>query len=161
MITREEIEEIIKEAKKAKHVIVPSDINNVILNRFIADKSLIVADFEDYFSRKEIKWLVNYMSKNVFDDEGITFDENKKALLDLIERNKKLLERGEIDPKDALKIEADIRVKLNDKFKVQDDTREQVVIVEPKYNHICRFGHECYLPTKEDLIKMYNLVEKK
>lgn len=162
MITREEIENIIEEAKSAKNTITPTDINNVILSRFVEDRDLIVPNSTDYFQKKPIKWLQKYMSDNIFDNEIITFDENKKALIELIEKNKRMLEAGEIDAKDALKIEADIRTKLNDKFNVKSGASEKIVVVPAKYNGICeRYHCECYLPTKEELMKTYNLVEKK
>ena len=68
---------------------------------------------------------------------------------------------GEIEKKDALKILADISVKLNDKFNVKDANEDrQVVIVQNKFNAICECGREIYVPTKEEMMKKYNLVEK-
>ena len=56
---------------------------------------------------------------------------------------------GELDYKDALKLETEIRTKLNDKFAVADTTEQQYVIVECKYNAICEHcNHEIYIPTK-------------
>jgi hypothetical protein len=69
------------------------------------------------------------------------------------------LDDGKIDIKDALKIQADLRVKLNDKFSVKEDVKEQVVIVNRKYNSVCSCGRELYIPTKEDLMEQYNLIE--
>ena len=78
----------------------------------------------------------------------------------------KLIKEGgtSLDTKELsslIKIKADLRVKLNDKFGAGEKNEEQLIIVEKKYNHICeRYNVECYLPTKEDLIEMFDLVER-
>lgn len=159
MISNENIEEIINEGANLGFDVTVADISNAILARFYEDRMNITTDTE-YFGNEAMKWLERYLSSVVFNDSDITFEDNRKAMLGLIEKTKRDLAAGRIEAKDALKIESDLRVKLNDKFKVQDDTKDKVVFVEPKYNMICRHGYECYLPTKEDLMKMYNLVEK-
>ena len=70
------------------------------------------------------------------------------------------MERHEIDIKDGLKILADLSVKLNDKFNVTSEEKDQMIVVNKKYNSICQCGRELYIPTKEDLMDKYNLVEK-
>lgn len=159
MISNENIEEIISEGASQGYEITVEDISKAILARHYEDRGNITTDTE-YFGTEAAKWLERYLSAIVFNDSDITFEDNRKAMLGLIEKTKRDLAAGRIEAKDALKIESDLRVKLNDKFKVQDDTKDKVVIVEPKYNMICRHGYECYLPSKEDLMKMYNLVEK-
>ena len=72
----------------------------------------------------------------------------------------KAMENGEKDKKDGLKILTDISVKLNDKFSVNDTNNQRVVIVNKKFNAICDCGREIYVPTKEDLMEKYNLIEK-
>jgi hypothetical protein len=93
--------------------------------------------------------------------EEITFEQNKAEIISLIKQTQDALANKEIEVKDALKIEADLRVKLNDKFSVSDTNQEQLVIVNCKYNAVCECGREIYIPTKEDLIKEYNLIENK
>lgn len=169
MINSDNIRSIIDAGNVAGHQVIVRDVSFVLLCRMYEEKDLAYKslfpdqdDFDNYIKQDKIKWLQGYMLKSFFSDEdnSITFDENKKAILELIEETKKRLENKEIEPKDALKIEADLRVKLNDKFKIQSETREKVVIVEKKYNMICKHGFECYLPTKEDLMEMYDLVER-
>ena len=70
------------------------------------------------------------------------------------------MQNGEIEKKDGLKILTDISVKLNDKFSVNDTNNQRVVIVNKKFNAICDCGREIYVPTKEDLMEKYNLIEK-
>ena len=94
------------------------------------------------------------------DVNDITFEENKAEIIRLIKETQDARANGEMDVKDALKLEGELRVKLNDKFKVQEEVKDNVVQVYTKYNSICSCGRELYIPTKEDLIKEYNLVEK-
>lgn len=169
MINSDNIRSIIDAGNVAGHQVIVRDVSFVLLCRMYDEKDLAYKslfpdqdDYEKYVKQAKIKWLQEYMSKSFFmdDDNTITFDENKKAMLDLIEETQKRLANGEIEAKDALKIEADLRVKLNDKFKIQSETKEKVVIVEKKYNMICKHGYECYLPSKQDLMEMYDLVER-
>jgi hypothetical protein len=92
--------------------------------------------------------------------QDITFEENKAAMIELIERTEQALSSGTIDPDKGLKTIADLRVKLNDKFKVEDKSSEQYVIVQPKFNHICSITRkECWLQTKEYAKQHWNLIE--
>jgi hypothetical protein len=70
------------------------------------------------------------------------------------------MESGDIEKKDGLKILTDISTKLNDKFGAKEEMKDQMVVVECKFNSVCSCGREIYIPTKEDLMKKYNLVEK-
>lgn len=158
MITNETIESIIAAAADNGFDVAVEDIQKAVLARHFEDRSTI--DSKGYFETDMAVWLEQYVSDVVFGDAEISFEDNRKAMLELIEKTKRDKAAGRIEAKDALKIEADLRVKLNDKFKVQDDTRDKVVFVEKKYNMVCRHGYECYLPTKADLMEMYNLVEK-
>lgn len=172
MINGDKIRKIVNDGLKAGFEIIVRDISYVLLCRMYDDREIAYKtmfpdgnDYKEYSSQEKLAWLEKYLSKMIIDEQNaeneITFEENKAAILKLIEETKKRFENNEIKAADALKIEADLRVKLNDKFKVQEEVKEKVVIVEKKYNHICkRFGVECYLPTVEDLKEMYNLTEK-
>lgn len=102
--------------------------------------------------------------KNLSTDEdtgGITFNENKREMEMLLEKTQRALDDGLIEPKDGLKILADIRVKLNDKFKVQEQTKDRMIIVEKKFDFVCPYTkHECYQLDKEDAMKKWDLIEK-
>lgn len=94
----------------------------------------------------------------------ITYDENLAYMLELKEETKQAKRDGDIEVKDALKILTDITVKINDRFKVNDDNKNQVVVVETKYNDVCEYcQHEVARApiTKEEAIAMYDLIEKK
>jgi len=92
----------------------------------------------------------------------ITREQNKTELLSLIERARRASENGDIDVKDALTMEKDIRVKLQDKFDMEKSEDERRIIVVPqKHDVVCPHTHrECtYMPTKEACMEHYNLKE--
>lgn len=93
--------------------------------------------------------------------EDITFEENKAYMLKLKADTEKAMEEGKLETKDGLKILSDISTRLNDKFNVQDKAVQQTVIVQCKYNSCCECGREIYVPTKEQLMEEYGLIEKK
>lgn len=104
-------------------------------------------------------------------DGSMTFEENREGieqqLREIVELKKDAMNPTEGEGADlktlALlqKTEADLRVKLNDKFGAAEKTAEQYIIVHPKFNKICPYTrHECYEMTKEWAMEHYNLIEK-
>lgn len=92
----------------------------------------------------------------------ISKDENREELLKLLQRVQDAEREGTIDPKDAIKIEADIRVKLNDKFNIEEEEGQRRIIVVPqKHDIICKWtSRECSaMPSKEACMKYYNLID--
>ena len=74
----------------------------------------------------------------------------------ICEIGKRIYNKGMVASNDG-----NISVKLNDKFQVQGEVKEQLIVVNTKFNAICgSCGREIYIPTKEDLMEKYNLVEK-
>lgn len=154
----------------------------------IAYKSIFEKDansvtIEKYDKSKKIQFLKTYIASNFKEDNiekkkknvskkestidiesletDITFEENKAALVKLLQEVDEAIDRGDILYKDGTKMKIDIRSKLNDKFKVSDEGGQQYVIVERKFNFICpHLQKECYIYTKEDLMEEYGLVEK-
>lgn len=109
--------------------------------------------------------------KNKNDDsvKTITFEENREGLENQLVEIRALIEELKKDPNGydpktmalLIKTEADIRVKLNDKFGAAEKSNEQYIVVQPKFNHICEHTHkECWLQTKEYAMEHWNLVEK-
>lgn len=181
MITRETIDKCIYDCDAEGYSnISVKDISYFYLKKEFQDGDLAYSvifgdtdvDRTIYESRDDIQFLREYMNKNFkasstrnvnakkdFDD--ISFEENKESLLKLLEELKEAKDSGEIELDKAIKIEADIRTKLNDKFKVSESDVQQYVLVQPRFNHICEWTHrECYLMTKEYAIEHFNLVEK-
>lgn len=171
VLSNEKINELIELGAKEGKSIRVRDISYVLLascyeDKEVAYKSLFGASsdgFAEYKNSDVVKFLDSKINKKEgkrVKSEDITFEENKAEIIKLIKETQDALERGTIEPKDALKIQADLRVKLNDKFSVNDTNQEQLVIVNCKYNSVCECGRELYIPTKEDLMKEYNLIEK-
>ena len=183
MISNDKISAIIEDCKLSGFQIRVRDISFVILSKHYEDvsvayKAIFGSDANDsiidsYVNSKEIAFLKSYIESNILnkggkkrkgklsDEDDITFDENKAEIIKLIKETQKALEEGRIKSADALKIQADLRVKLNDKFNINDTSKDSLVIVNHKYNAICDYcGHEHYIPTKEDLMEKYNLKEK-
>lgn len=181
-ISIEDIKKIIEDASKKGFKIGVRDIAFVVLldafeNEDIAYKCLFgsesgfMQEYASVYARtgavEYIKDYIDILSTNngsrskKQDVDDITFDENKSYMIKLKKDTEEAMANGEIEKKDALKILADISVKLNDKFNVKDANEDrQVVIVQNKFNAICECGREIYVPTKEELMKKYNLVEK-
>lgn len=101
-------------------------------------------------------------------DGSMTFEENREGietqLREIVELKKAAMddENGTDLKTLALlqKTEADLRVKLNDKFGAAEKTAEQYIIVQPKCNHICEITHrECWLQTKEYAKEHWHLID--
>lgn len=181
-ISVEDIKKIIEDASKKGFKIGVRDIAFVVLldafeNEDIAYKCLFgsesgfMQEYASVYARtgavEYIKDYIDILSSNngsrgkKQDIDDITFDENKAYMIKLKKDTEEAMANGEIEKKDALKILADISVKLNDKFNVKDANEDrQVVIVQNKFNAICECGREIYVPTKEEMMKKYNLIEK-
>ena len=184
MISNDKLTDIIKDCELAGHKVKIKDISYVLLCRcyddiavaykvlFDSDKSN--AEILEYHQSNTISFLRTYMDSNFASqakeinqkskkrskEDDITFEENKTEMIRLIKQADDRYADGEIDAKDHLKIVTELRVKLNDKFQVKEEIKEQMVIVNCKYNAICEgCGRETYIPTKEDLMKEYNLIE--
>lgn len=188
MITNEQIRQTINDCSKAGHSVGMRDLSYVLLCRHYEDRATayrilfgLDADFNadyayTYDQTASINYLRDYVDfnlntdditkkkkKKVSSSEDISFEENKAEILNLIKATKQAFERGEIEAKDALKIEADLRVKLNDKFGANEQVQDQIVVVQQKYDSICsRCGTEIARRpiTKEEAMKMYDLIEK-
>lgn len=175
MISNEDLNKIIEKAQKDGYFIKVRDISYVILRNCFEDYSVAYIslyggmdkdEIEKYENSKEIAYLKKVVSKYIHKRKGakegdITFEENKAYMLKLKADTERAMAEGTVDVKDGLKILTDISTRLNDKFQVKDETKEQLIFVNIKYNSICeKCGAELYIPTKEDLIKKYNLIEK-
>lgn len=116
------------------------------------------------------KLIANNKGKKTDGSDGaITFEENREGLENQLVEIRALIEELKADPNGydpktmalLIKTEADIRVKLNDKFGASEKTSEQYVIVQKKFDFICpHTRRECYQMTKEDAMNKWNLVEK-
>lgn len=181
MISKEQIDKCISAcADNGFTEISESDIAYFVLKKEFRDPDLayrIVFGSSDgtsdlYEDREDVRFLRSYMNNTIAPSDivrskttsklsDISFEENKDALIKKLEELEEAKNNGEIEYKDALKLEIEIRTKLNDKFKVSDTGNKQFVLVQPRFNHVCEWTHkECWLQTKEFAMEHWGLIEK-
>ena len=178
-LTIEKVGEILTNASSQGANLKVRDIAYVLLRRYFDDRSyawrvcFTDADYDEktidayeegigYQFLREVLAEVRDRGGLLY-DEDITFEENKAYMLKLKRDTEMAMEAGEIEKKDGLKILSDISTKLNDRFQVQAQVKDQMVIVEQKYNDICpRCQTEISrrTMTKEEAMREYNLMEK-
>ena len=180
MITNEQIREAIEDAKKKGYIISTRDFAYAILCSKIEDynvayKCIFGSDSTyrpenayAYDRTAATEYLKSYIDVTFSEKpkkksgEDISFEENKAYMLKLKKDTEDAMQKGEIEPKDGLRILADISVKLNDKFQVREEVKDQIVIVNARYNDICpkRQTEISRRPiTKEEAMQMYDLIE--
>ena len=170
-MTNEEIKETIEYFRKQGQQIRVRDIAFVLLSKiFESDVTAYQCLFgnegyDEYISsplRKDIESYLKLQGRiksQKSSESELSFEENKREMQGLIDRFEEGMENGTIDPAIGLAKIADIRVKLNDKFNVQEEQQERVIQVLKKFNAVCDCGREIYVPTKEELMEEYNLIE--
>lgn len=182
-----EINKIIEDLKGMGHELKMSDIAYAYLLQFFKDKNIAYtilfgkgvsdSDINRYDTSAKMKLLKKYIKSNFFNSTNkeeqdvkkkyadITFEENKDAMIKMIDELKVALDEGKLEYKDYAKMVTDLRTKLNDKFSVSEKQDDHMIMVYKKYNDICACGREIYRPTKEDimedLLKEYDLIPKK
>lgn len=177
-LTVEKVGEILTNASSQGANLKVRDIAYVLLRRYFDDRSyawrvcFTDADYDEktidayeegigYQFLREVLAEVRDRGGLLY-DEDITFEENKAYMLKLKRDTEMAMEAGDLEKKDGLKILSDLSVKLNDKFSVQAEVKDQMVIVEHKYNDICPYcQHEVASKpmTKEEAMATYNLKE--
>lgn len=170
----EQIKKTIEHFKEYGETIRVRDIAYTLLSKMFADSKTAyqclfgTEGYDEYADDEMRSKLEQYLSDAGYirsvstdDDSGeITFEENKKEMERLLAKTQKAMEDGLVDPKDALKIMADIRVKLNDKFKVESKKQDRMIVVERKFDFVCpHTRHECYQLDKDFAMKKWNLIE--
>jgi hypothetical protein len=171
----EQIKKTIEHFKESGETIRVRDIAYTLLSKMFADSKTAYqclfsgADGYDEYAEDEMRSkLEQYLSDAGYirsvstdDDSGeITFEENKKEMERLLAKTQQVMDDGLVDPKDALKIMADIRVKLNDKFKVESKKQDRMIVVERKFSFVCpHTRRECYQLDKDFAMKKWNLIE--
>ena len=179
-LTIEKVGEILTAASTHGANLKVRDIAYVLLRRYFDDRSyawrvcFTDADYDEktidayeegtgYQYLKEVLMEVRDRGGLLY-DEDITFEENKAYMLKLKRDTEIAMESGELEKKDGLKILSDLSVKLNDRFQVQAQVKDQMVVVEQKYDDVCPrcFSEVARRPlSKEEAMKMYDLIEKK
>lgn len=178
MITKKELLKLCAEKDIEASKISDEDLAYVMLKKFFgnAQAAYFIAYCKDAATESEIKNndkkpVIRTIEQCLIEKEtpltplvtadSISFEENRDALIGYLTEIDREVANGTIEPKDGYKLKMDIRNKLNEKFNVKEQTVEQRVVVQPKFNYICRYTHkECYLMTKEYAMETFNLIEK-
>lgn len=166
MISYNDIKDIINSLKTEGIEARVRDVAYLVMCDSFVDKGLaakVAYQEEDKPSNKVLSTLSEKLKPfGIGAVTTISKDENREELLKLLQRVQDAEREGTIDPKDAIKIEADIRVKLNDKFNIEEEEGQRRIIVVPqKHDIICKWtSRECSaMPSKEACMKYYNLID--
>lgn len=166
MIAYNDVKEIIDSLKSDGIDVRVRDVAYLILCDTFSDKTIpekVVYKANDIPTSETLAALSEKLKPfGIGEINTISKDENREELLKLLNRIQDGERAGLIDPKDAIKIEADIRVKLNDKFNIEEeDTKKRIIVVPQKHDIICpHTNRECtYMPSKEACKKHYKLIE--
>lgn len=189
-MTTADIREIVKSARMSGFDIRVKDISYVIVRqtiddavaayRSIYDASADEGEVADFEKSPEMTYLWRTVqtykgtgasnadtqqrkTKGKYKD--ITFEENKEALIELLEEIQGIKGTEDLSIRDAVKLETEIRTRLNDKFAVSDKKEERRIVVNSKYNSVCPYcRHEIRVKTDEDMLaeirEKYMLIPK-
>ena len=145
------------------------DIAFAILCDTLEDKSLAYRlaykksdkNASDFYNTPRFKKLLGVLEPfGVGSVNSITREENKNELLKMLDRIQVALNNGELEPKDALKMQTDIRVKLNDKFEMEESqSQKRIIVVPSKHDIVCpHTNRECtFWPTKRACVRHFGL----
>lgn len=185
-MTTSDIRQIVKDARMAGFDIRVKDIMYAIVRKHVDDAQTVYRGIYDvspgeeavkaHESQLSFKYLSDALSVYVGDPDtpansrlgkpgskykDISFEENKEALIELLDEIQSLKGTDDLSVRDAVKLETEIRTRLNDKFAVSDKKEEHRIVVQPKFNTICPTTRkECFLQTKEFAMEHWGLVEK-
>lgn len=184
MITNEILNDIVGEAKSSGYDVKVRDICYSLLCRYFDDAETVyrclfdphgvesMATMTAYQKSTKVAYLESQLKDYIYKPTGgkkknageaITFDENLAYMLRLKKETEEKLAAGEIEFKDAVNVLKDITVKINDKFKVGEEVKDQIVVVNQKYDAICPHCHHEVASrpmSKIEAMEMYNLIEK-
>lgn len=112
-----------------------------------------------------IRELTQIVNKDTDNGNAMSFEDNREGIEKQIEE---ILALKKECPKDDIKTmallqktEADLRVKLNDKFGASEKSESQFIFPTRRFDMVCpHTNRECYQMTKEDAKKHWNLTEK-
>lgn len=182
MIDRSDFKNCKTAAAKQGLIIGDIDVAYVLMCDVINDKSMIYTllfrgcndlTVGEYDEDEKITYIRQYFAKrgkntkstiSVTDIDSatnaISFEENRDALVRYIAEIDEAVKRGDLDLKDGYTLKVNIRNKLNEKFNMKEQTVEQRIIVQPKFNHICEYTQkECWLQTKEYAKEHWHLID--
>lgn len=171
MIGKDDIKDILRSVKAEWPAVTDTDIAFAVLCDSYDDKALAYkavygsarANVDTFYESKGMSRLRKVLESygvGGIKAEDITKEENKGELIKMISDVEDNMTAKRIDIKDGLKLIADIRFKLQDKFEMEESQKQRRLIQVPnKHDYICPHTHrECTkMPSKEACMKYYNL----
>lgn len=173
MIKKDDIKIILDSVRPDWQSVSEKDIAFAVLCDTFEDKNFAYRiayrstgkEAEEFYNRPRFKKLLDALEPfgvGIVDNNTITKEENKSELLKLLGRIDDMLASNDLDPKDAIKMQTDIRVKLNDKFEMEESQKQKRIIVVPaKHDIVCpKTNRECnYWPTKKACCNHFGLID--
>lgn len=173
MLRKDDIRLVLDSVRTEWQSVSENDIAFAILCDMFENKTLayriayrrVEKDADSFYKTPRFKRLLTALEPfgvGSVDSNAITKEENKVELLKMLDKINQLLKDGDLEPKDAIKMEADIRVKLNDKFEMEESLKQKRIIVVPsKHDIVCpTTNRECnYWPTKNACCSHYGLID--
>lgn len=173
MIKREDMRLILDTVRNDWSNVSEKDVAFAILYDFLDDKTLAyrlayrksekeAKTFYDTPRFQKLREALEPFGIGMVDTNSVTKEENKGELIKILNRIDELLEEKKLDPKDAIKMQTDIRIKLNDKFDMEESQKQKRLLVIPaKHDIVCpNTNRECnYWPTKKACCTHYGLID--
>ena len=173
MVKKEDVRMILESARMDWQSVSEKDVAFAVLCDSLEDKSLAYRlaynksekDAERFYNTPRFKKLLVLLEPfgvGVVTNKTITREENKAELLKMLTQIEDSFNAGDLEAKDALKMKADIRVKLNDKFEMEESQKQRRIIVVPsKHDIVCpNTNRECnYWPAKKACCTHYGLID--
>lgn len=173
MLKKDNIKMVLEAVRTEWQSVSEKDICFAILCDAIEDKTLAYRlayrksekEAEEFYNRPRFKKLLEALEPfgiGMVDGNSITREENKNELLKMLDKIDRAVASHELETKDALKMQTDIRVKLNDKFDMEESQKQKRIIVVPsKHDIVCPMtNRECnYWPTRKGCVQHYGLID--
>lgn len=173
MLKRENIRMILETVRTDWEKCNEKDVAFAILCDSLEDKTLAYRlayrrsdkNAEDFYNTPRFKRLLDTLEPfgiGNIDSNAVTKEENKNELLKMLDKIQQAVDRGDLETKDALKMQTDIRVKLNDKFEMEESQRQRRIIVVPsKHDVVCpHTQRECsYWPTRKACVRHFGFID--
>ena len=173
MLKKENIKTILGTVRQDWERCSEKDIAFAILCDTLEDKPLAYRlayrksdkNASDFYNTPRFKKLLGVLEPfgiGSVNNTSITKEENKNELLKMLDKIQIALDDGDLEPKDALKMQTDIRVKLNDKFEMEESqSQKRIIVVPSKHDIVCpHTNRECtFWPTRKACVRHFGFTD--
>lgn len=176
MISKDNLDDILSAARGTAPDVGVSDVVFLILYGQLEDKCMAyhfaygtdvrIDTVDKHVRSKAMKSVIKACAPfgiGLNDDEVLSREENQRELTKMLADIDAAMASGDLETGQGLKMKMDIRVKLQDKFDMDDsdDSQKHIIVVPQKHDLVCEYTHRecCSMPTKEACMKYYGLVD--